>query len=120
MTCLRVDSDITTKEMARTISRFLNNTVLGLNGIPNKALKTCSLLIAPWLTDIAKVYFIIGYYLRLKRVIITFILYKEGKADYLFLGSYCPISLKNTLSKILKRVIADYIADIAKEYALLL
>ena len=49
-----------------------------------------------------------------------FILYKEGKADYLFLGSYCPITLKNTLSKILKKVIADYIADMAKKHALLL
>ena len=49
-----------------------------------------------------------------------FILYKEGKADYLLLGSYRPIALENTLSKILKRVIVDRIVDIAKEYALLL
>ena len=49
-----------------------------------------------------------------------FILYKEGKVDYLFLGSYRLIALENTLSKILERVIADRIADIAKEYALLL
>ena len=49
-----------------------------------------------------------------------FILRKEGKADYLFLGSYRPITLKNTLSKILEKVIADYIADTAKEYTLLL
>ena len=49
-----------------------------------------------------------------------FILYKEGKADYLFLGSYHPIALENTLSKILKKVIADYIVDMAKEHALLL
>ena len=70
--------------------------------------------------DIAKVYFIIGYYLRLKRVITTFILYKEGKVDSLLPGSYRPITLENTLSKILKRVIADCIADIVKEYTLLL
>ena len=70
--------------------------------------------------DIARVYFIIGYYLRLRRAIITFILYKEGKVDYLFLGSYRPIALENTLSKILERVIVDYIVDMAKEYALLL
>ena len=69
--------------------------------------------------DVAKAYFIIGYYLRLKRAIIIFILYKKGKADYLFLGSYCPIALKNTLSKILKKVITDHIANIAKEHALL-
>ena len=49
-----------------------------------------------------------------------FILYKEGKADYLFLGSYCPIILKNTLSKILERVIVDRIVDTAKKYTLLL
>ena len=49
-----------------------------------------------------------------------FILYKEGKADYLLLGSYRLIALENTLSKILKRVIVNRIADTAKEYALLL
>jgi hypothetical protein len=70
--------------------------------------------------DIARVYFIIGYYLRLRRAIITFILCKKSKADYLFPGRYRPIALENTLSKILERVIADYIADIAKEHALLL
>ena len=70
--------------------------------------------------DVAKVYFTIGYYLRLGRAIITIILRKEGKADYLFPGSYCSITLKNTLSKILERVIIDYIADTAKKYTLLL
>jgi hypothetical protein len=70
--------------------------------------------------DIAKIYFIIGYYLKLKRAITTFILYKEGKADYLFSESYRLITLKNTLSKVLERVMANYIADITKEYALLL
>ena len=48
--------------MARTISRLLNNTALGLDRILNKALKTYRLLIAPWLIDIARVYFTIGYY----------------------------------------------------------
>ena len=47
VTRLRVDSDITTKEMARTISRLSNNIVLGPDGIPNKALKTYGPLIAP-------------------------------------------------------------------------
>jgi hypothetical protein len=46
ITYLRVNSNIITKEMARTINCFLNNTVLGLDGILNKALKTYGLLIA--------------------------------------------------------------------------
>ena len=106
--------------MARTISRLLNNIALGLDRILNKALKAYGLLIAPWLADIARVCFIIGYYPRLRRAIITFILYKEGKADYLLPGSYRPIALKNTLSKILERVIADHIVNTAKKYTLLL
>jgi hypothetical protein len=48
-----------------------------------------------------------------------YILYKEGKADYSLLKSYCFITLKNTLSKILKRVVVNHITNIAKEYALL-
>jgi hypothetical protein len=119
VTYLRVNSDITIKEMARTIGCLLNNTVLGLDRILNEALKTYRLLIALWLADVAKAYFIISYYLRLRRAIIIFILYKEGKTDYLFLGSYCPIILKNTLSKILKRAVVNRIADTAKEHALL-
>ena len=74
MTCLRVNSNIIIEEMARTISRLLNNTVLGLDRILNKALKTYRLLIAPKLIDIARVYFAIGYYPRLGRSIITVIL----------------------------------------------
>ena len=70
--------------------------------------------------DVARVYFIIGYYLKLERAIIIFVLWKKGKIDYLFLGSYCLIALENTLSKILEKVIADYIVDMAKEHALLL
>ena len=49
-----------------------------------------------------------------------FILYKKGKADYLLLGSYRPIAFKNTLSKILERVIVNHIADTAEKYILLL
>jgi hypothetical protein len=106
--------------MARIIGYFLNNTVLGPDRILNKALKTYGLLIALWLADIAKACFAIGYYLRLGRAIIIYILHKEGKADYLLLGSYRPIALENTLSKILERVVVNHITDIAEEHALLL
>ena len=88
VTYLKVDSDITTEKMARTISCLLNNIVLRLNRIPNEALKTCGPLITPWLMDVTRVYFVIDYYLRLKRAIIIVVLRKEGKVNYLFLGNY--------------------------------
>jgi hypothetical protein len=46
VTYLRVNSNITTKEIAKTISYFLNNIVLRLDRILNKALKIYRLLIA--------------------------------------------------------------------------
>jgi len=119
VTRLRVNSNIITKEMARTISCLLNNTALRLNRIPNKALKTYGPLIALWLTDIAKAYFAINYYLKLKKAITTVVLHKEGKADYSISENYHSIALENTLSKILKKVIADHMIDIAKEHTLL-
>ena len=119
-TRLRVDDDMSTEEMARTISRLSKNTAPGLDGIPNEALKVCGPLIAPWLADVARACFVIGYYPRLGRAITTVVPRKEGKADYLLPGSYRLIALENTLSKILERVIAERIADIAKEHALLL
>ena len=54
---LMVNSNITTKETARTISYLLNNIILWLDRILNKDLKTYRPLIILWLVDIAKVYF---------------------------------------------------------------
>ena len=63
---------------------------------------------------------IIGYYSRLGRAMTTFVLRKEGKADYSFPGSYRPIALENTPNKVFKRVIVERIADTVEEYSLLL
>jgi predicted nucleic-acid-binding protein len=46
ITYLRVNSNIITEKIAKIISHLLNNTVLGLDRILNKALKTYRLLIA--------------------------------------------------------------------------
>ena len=46
----------------------------GPDRILNKALKTCGLLIAPWLADVARACFAIGYYPRLGRSMTTVVL----------------------------------------------
>ena len=46
-TCLRVNSDIITKEMVKTINCLSNNIALGPDRILNEALKTYRPLIAP-------------------------------------------------------------------------
>jgi hypothetical protein len=42
------------------------------------------------------------------------ILYKEEKKDYSLLGSYRLITLKNTLAKVLEKVIIDCVRNIAE------
>jgi hypothetical protein len=103
--------------MARTISRLLNNIAPGPDRILNEALKTCGPLIAPWLADVARACFVIGYYLRLGRAITTFVLRKEGKADYSLLGSYRPITLDVTdlvlsVLRVLRRDLSELASSI--------
>jgi len=69
--------------------------------------------------DVVRACFAIGHYLRLERTMTTIVLHKKGKADYLIPKSYCFIALENTLSKILEKVIADCMTDMAEEHALL-
>ena len=52
--------------------------------------------------------------------LITVVLQKEQKKDYSLLSSYCPITLENTLAKLIEKIVANYMAAIAKEYRLLL
>jgi len=50
---------------------------------------------------------------------ITVVLRKEGKKDYSLPGSYRPITLKNTLAKVLEKYIANIILKAAEEHRLL-
>jgi len=48
------------------------------------------------------------------------VLRKERKKDYSFSGSYKLITLKNTLAKVLKKYVANIMAEAAEEHRLLL
>ena len=48
------------------------------------------------------------------------VLQKEQKKDYSLLSSYCPITLENTLVKLIEKIVANHMAAVAKEYRLLL
>ena len=46
---------------------------------------------------------------------ITVILRKEGKKDYSLPGSYQPIALENTITKLIEKVLANRLTRIAEE-----
>ena len=50
------------------------------------------------------------YYPKIKKSITIVALYKDGKADYFFINSYRPITLKNTIIKIYKKLLVTLIS----------
>jgi len=117
---LNISPTILTEEINKLIRSFLNRKTLGLDGILNKILKVAALVIAKDLTEIVSYCFASGIILESLKEFITVVLRKEEKKDYSLLGSYRPITLKNTLVKVLEKHVANIIFKAIEEYRLLL
>ena len=61
----------------------------------------------------------IGYYPKRWKTALIIVLRKPGKPDYSVPGAYRPISLLNTLGKLLEAVIAKRLAFYAERYKLI-
>ena len=108
------------KEINKLIKSLPNKKALKLNNMLNKVFKVVALVIKKDLVKIASYYFVNKIILRNLKKSIIIILYKKGKKDYSFLGSYKLITLKNTLAKVLKKYITNIMSKAAKEHRLLL
>jgi len=117
---LNISPTILTEEISKLIRSLLNRKALGLDSILNKVLKVVALIIIKNLVKVASYYFTSGIILESLKESITIVLYKEGKKNYSFLGSYRLIILKITLVKVLEKYIANIISKAAEEYRLLL
>jgi len=112
---LNISPTISTEEIGKLIRSLLNRKALGLDGILNKVLKVVALVIIKDLAEVASYYFTSEIILESLKESITIVLRKEGKKDYSLLGSYKPITLKNTLVKVLEKYIANIISKAAEE-----
>jgi len=98
---------------------ILFNDYLRPDGIPNKVLKVVALVIVKDLAEAASYCFANGTIPESLKESITMVLRKEGKKDYSLPGSYRPITLKNTLAKVLEKHEANIILEAVEEYRLL-
>ena len=80
---------------------------MGLDRIPNKAIKTVLKVIATLLANTTTTYFFKSNLLECCKDTIIVILQKANKKDYSLLESYQPITLKNTLGKILEKIVTE-------------
>ena len=112
---LNISPTILIEEIGKLIRSLLNKKALGLDSILNKVLKVVALVIIKDLAEVASYYFTSGIILESLKEFIIIVLYKEGKKDYSLLGIYRPITLKNTLVKVLEKYIANIIFKAAEE-----
>jgi len=116
---LNISPTISTEEIGKLIRSLLNRKALGLDSILNEVLKVAALVIIKDLAEVASYYFTSRIILESLKESITIVLRKEGKKDYSLLGSYRPITLKNTLVKVLEKYVANIIFKAAEEHRLL-
>ena len=101
------------------IYKLLNNKAPSLDKILNKALKLIAPTIKEELILVVYNYLASRTLLEYLKELYTIVLCKEGKKDYSLLGSYQLIALKNTLSKVIKKHVANTIADAVEAHSLL-
>ena len=96
--------------LEKELEKFLNKKALGLNKIANKVLKEVYKELVLYLAEVFTTVVYFGYYFKIKKSITTIALYKDGKADYFFINSYRPITLKNTIVKVYKKLLVILIS----------
>ena len=83
----------------------------GLDRILNKAIKAALEAIAILLVNTATTCLLKSKILECCKKTIIVIFQKANKKDYSLLGSYWLVALENTLKKILKKIVAEYIQE---------
>ena len=96
--------------LEKELEKFLNRKALGLNKIINKVLKEVYKKLALYLIKAFTAVIYLGYYPKIKKSTTTVALCKDGKADYFFINSYRPITLKNTIAKVYKKLLVILIS----------
>ena len=111
---------VTADALQAVIQKLPNSKSLGLDSLPNKVIKNLKELIVEDLATIISHHFKAGMLLLCiwESTIIT--LYKAYKKDYSILESYYLITLKNSLAKLMEKVLAIVIIEIVEKHNLLL
>jgi hypothetical protein len=112
-------SHITDEQILQAIKWLSPYKAPGPNGVCNVVfIKTADLLV-PHLGHIFKATFDLGFYPETWKISTTIVLRKPGQPDYTIPKAYCPITLLDTMAKILSSCIAEDITYIAEKHQLL-
>jgi hypothetical protein len=105
--------------MAAIIRALPTSKTPRLNRIPNEILKILIEEILEGLAQEASILFIVDTLSGRLKKSTTIALRKEGKKNYSLLSSYRLIALENTIAKIVEKVLANRLSNVAEKYTLL-
>jgi hypothetical protein len=95
--------------MQDAIRKLPTSKVAGLDRILNKVIKAVLEAITLLLANAASLCLYEGKLLECCKETTIVVLRKVNKKDYSLLGSYRPVALKNTLGKLLEKIVVERI-----------
>jgi hypothetical protein len=110
---------ITELEIQRSLDTAKGSTAPGEDGLPTLVWKQLWKFLKQFITGILTASLKLGHHPRRWRGAKIVVLRKPGKPDYSIPGAYRPISLLNTLGKVLEAVIARRLSHLAERHGLL-
>jgi hypothetical protein len=117
---IQINQTVSKEEMEAILRALSAGKALGLDSILNKVLKILVLKISKGLAyTVSKL--LIGDIILIRfQELTTLALHKKGKKDYSLPDSYRLITLENTLTKVMKKVLVNRLSLTMEEYSLLL
>jgi hypothetical protein len=110
---------ITDQQIYRAIAKLAPHKAPGLNGIRNIVFIKCADLIVPHMAPIFRATFTLKVYPNEWKCSSTIVLRKPGRPDYSVPKAYRPITLLDTMAKLLSSCVADDLMYIAEQHGLL-
>ncbi|MDN6151981.1 MAG: hypothetical protein L0I91_11275, partial [Yaniella sp.] len=110
---------ITTLEIERSLKTAKGTTAPGEDNLPMRVWKKLWVYLKPFITSIFRACIDLGHHPKPWRSAKIIVLRKPGKPDYAMPGAYRPISLLNTLGKLLEAVMARRLSYLAEKHGLL-
>jgi len=110
---------ITDRQIYQAISKLSPHKAPGPNGVSNCVFIKCASLLVPYMAPIFRATFSLEIYPDEWKKSTTVVLRKPSRPDYSLPKAYRPITLLDTMAKILSSCVADELTYIAEQHNLL-
>src|SRR5438046_6565173 len=110
---------ITMTQVKRAINKLAPNKAPGPDEIPNHILKQCLSTLQHHILMLAQQSISTGHFPQSYRETIALVLHKPNKPNYTKPNTYHPITLENTIGKVLESIMTEHISYLCETFNLI-